>query len=84
MKRLETVFLTLGMVLAAVPALAVDTHRVYSSSILVLIFLGFCGLFLVSQLIPAILMVFGMLKGLLRKGVKGKLLHAEQGRKDSH
>jgi hypothetical protein len=84
MRKLETACITLGMVLTAVPALAVDTHKVYSSSILVMIFLGFCALFLVSQLIPAIIMVFGTIKGLLKNAFKGKMVTQEQGKKDLH
>ncbi len=53
MKKLETACITLGLVLAAVPAFAaVDTAKVYSSGILVLVFLGICALFVVSQMIP--------------------------------
>ena len=44
-------------------ALAVDTTKVYSSGIFVLAFLGFCALVVVVQLIPAIMTLWGMLKG---------------------
>ena len=40
MRKLETALTTLVMVLAAAPAFAVDTAKVYSSGILVLVFLG--------------------------------------------
>ena len=44
-------------------AFAVSTNRVYSSGIFVLAFLGFCALVVVVQLIPAIMTLWGMLKG---------------------
>ena len=44
---------------------AASTHKVYSSGILVLVFLGFCALVVVAQLIPAMITLFGMVKGLL-------------------
>lgn len=47
---------------AATPAFAASTTRVYSSGILVLVFLGFCALVVVAQLIPAIITLVGMLK----------------------
>ncbi len=66
MERLRILFPTAAMVLLAAPAFAVDTTQVYSSGILVLLFLGICALFVVSQLIPAMVMLFGMIKGLFR------------------
>ena len=44
-------------------AFAVNTNRVYSSGIFVLGFLAFCALVVVVQLIPAIMTMWGMLKG---------------------
>jgi hypothetical protein len=44
-------------------AFAVSTTRVYSSGIFVLGFIGFCGLVVVVQLIPAMMTLWGMLKG---------------------
>ncbi|GAM08876.1 hypothetical protein OR1_01150 [Geobacter sp. OR-1] len=44
-------------------AFAVTTTRVYSSGIFVLGFLAFCALVVVVQLIPAIMTLWGMLKG---------------------
>lgn len=66
MRNLETASATLVMILAAVPAFAVDTTKVYSSGILVLVFLGICALFVVSQMIPAIILLCGMVKGLIK------------------
>lgn len=55
-----TVFL-LGHTLAC-DALAVTSARIYSSSIFVMLFLSFCALVVVIQLIPAIMTLLGMLK----------------------
>jgi len=43
---------------------AVDTTQTYTSGILVLLFVGFCALIVVVQLIPALLMLYGWAKGL--------------------
>jgi hypothetical protein len=72
MKKLETAITTLGMVLLAAPAFAVDTAKVYSSGILVLVFVGICALFVVSQMIPAIILLCGMIKGVAKSMFKGK------------
>jgi len=45
-------------------AFAASTQRVYSSGILVLVFIGFVALVVVVQMIPAIITLCGMLKGL--------------------
>jgi hypothetical protein len=45
-------------------AYAADTHKVYASGILVLVFIGFVALVVVVQMIPAIITLCGMLKGL--------------------
>ena len=73
MRKLETALTTLVMVLAAAPAFAVDTAKVYSSGILVLVFLGICALFVVSQMIPAIILLCGMIKGMAKSMFKGKV-----------
>jgi hypothetical protein len=54
------------LVLCASPALAVDTTRVYNSGILVLLFLGVCALIVGVQLIPALTLCFGSIRGMLR------------------
>jgi hypothetical protein len=48
-------------------AYAAATTKVYSSGILIFAFLGLCALVVVAQLIPAIAVMFGMIKGLLKK-----------------
>ncbi len=45
-------------------AYAATTQRVYSSGILVLVFIGFVALVVVVQMIPAIITLVGMLRGL--------------------
>jgi len=47
-------------------AYAASTQRVYSSGILVLVFIGFVALVVVVQMIPAIITLVGMLRGLAR------------------
>ncbi|MBP1727835.1 MAG: hypothetical protein H6Q56_208 [Deltaproteobacteria bacterium] len=44
---------------------AASTHTTYSSGWLVLAFFGLCALVVTVQLIPAIMLLAGMLKGLL-------------------
>ena len=45
------------LILTADPAFAVDTTRTYNSGILVGMFLAFCALVIVVQLVPTILML---------------------------
>ena len=59
--------LTGGMIMnlaASTGAFAADTHKVYSSGILVLVFIGFVALVVVVQMIPAIITLVGMLRSL--------------------
>lgn len=60
MKALATV-LTL---IAPVTAFAASGVREDNSGIFVWVFLGFCALIVVAQIIPAILLMFGMAKGI--------------------
>ena len=55
------------LMLSADPAFALDTTRTYNSGILVGLFLGFCALVIVVQLVPTILMLINF----VRKVVKG-------------
>jgi len=69
---IKSVLSTLMMTLLLVtPAFAVDTAQTYNSGILVLLFVGFCALLIVAQLVPAILVLFGMTKA-VAQGVSGK------------
>lgn len=65
----------LGMALTgamASPALAVDTAQTYSSGILVLLFVGFCALIVMFQLMPTIILLIGFCKGLFKSSARQK------------
>ena len=51
-------------------ASAGTTNKVFVSGPLVLLFLGFCALVVVVQCIPAIIMLFSMIRGASSKKVK--------------
>ena len=64
---------SLALMLAFVPhALATDTGKIYNSGILVLLFVGFCALLIVAQLLPVLLALFGLTKGAARRVHGGK------------
>lgn len=66
MKTLSTVFSTAALsLLTSTAALASSgvTNKVFISGPLILLFLGFCALVVVVQCIPAIIMLYGMIKG---------------------
>jgi len=50
-------------ILAPVSAFAASGAREDSSGIFVWVFLGFCALIVVAQVIPAVLLLTGMVKG---------------------
>ncbi|MDT8419641.1 MAG: hypothetical protein RQ754_04365 [Desulfuromonadales bacterium] len=64
---MKTFLATLPMSLLAMPAFALDTAKTYNSGILVLLFVGFCALIIVAQLVPAVMALFGLTK----KAAKG-------------
>lgn len=66
MKRTWKWYLPLLSLLTASPAFAVDTSQTYNSGLLVVGFLGFCALILMVQLFPALMMLFGWIKGLFK------------------
>ncbi len=81
MKRTNLILSTLVMLLAAAPnVFAAATTRVYSSSMLVLIFVGFLALVVVIQLIPAIMTLVGTVTGLAKKRDERELAKAEVGK----
>lgn len=49
--------------MAAANAQAASTSKIFVSKLSIVIFLGFCALVLVVQLIPALMTLYGMLKG---------------------
>jgi hypothetical protein len=55
---------TLMGIIAPVTAFAASGAREDSSGIFVWVFLGFCALIVVAQVIPAVLLMFGMAKGI--------------------
>ena len=57
---------TLIGILAPVSAFASSsaTNKVFISGPLIMLFLGFCAFVVVVQCIPAIIMLYGMIKGL--------------------
>lgn len=63
MEKTRLLLTTLTLWLAATaPAFAATTTRVYSSGLLVLVFLGFCALVVVVQLIPAFTAIWQLIK----------------------
>ena len=73
MKQLKTSLIALTLtLLAGSPALAayVDTSRTYSSGLLIGLFLGFCALIVVMQLVPSLIMLYGFIKGVFSKEAK--------------
>ena len=58
------VLATLMGIIAPVTAFAASGAREDSSGIFVWVFLGFCALIVVAQVIPAVLLMFGMAKGI--------------------
>ena len=67
MKKLRNLLMGMvGTMMMASPAFAVDTTKTYSSGVLVGIFLGFCALIVVVQLMPTIMLLVGFVKGLVK------------------
>ncbi|MBN2645992.1 MAG: hypothetical protein JXR59_11045 [Desulfuromonadaceae bacterium] len=60
---IKTTLMTLASVATASPVLAASTQRSDSSGILVWAFLGFCALIVVAQLVPALMLMLGIVKG---------------------
>jgi mannitol-specific phosphotransferase system IIBC component len=70
MKTLKTMALSGAMALASggsALAAAVDTSKTYSSGLLIGLFLAFCALLVVVQMIPSIMLLVGFIKGLARR-----------------
>jgi hypothetical protein len=78
MNGMRIISSAIAMLLVAVPsAFASTTTKVYSSSILVLAFVGFLALIVVIQLIPAIMALFGAIKGLAKRDENARLARVE-------
>jgi hypothetical protein len=56
-----------AFLITGAPLWAADAARDDDSSIFVWIFLAFCALIVVAQLIPAVLMMFGFAKGVKKE-----------------
>ena len=67
---LTTLLITCIAMMLAVPAMAADTSKVYNSGILVLLFVGFCALLVVAQLLPAVMNLLGMTKNAAKNAKK--------------
>lgn len=68
----QTTMATMMLMTLATPAFAVDTTRTYSSGILVGVFLAFCALIVVFQLMPTLVLLYGFIKGLFKKEAKSQ------------
>ena len=80
MKSYRRLLMGMSMLLiTAGPALAVDTTKTYSSGILVAIFLAFCALVVVVQLMPTIMLLVGFIKGLIKGTDKQASRHGSRG-----
>jgi hypothetical protein len=80
MKTLSTIVSAAALSLAtSTAALASSgaTNKVFVSGPLILLFLGFCALVVVIQCIPAIIMLYGMIKGTV-SAVKDERVEAEK------
>ena len=64
MKTLATIIGTI----APTTAFAASTPRVDDSGFFVWIFLGFCALIVIAQVVPAVLLMVGMAKGITGVG----------------
>lgn len=63
-----TILTTCGLLMPAAQALAETAGRQDDSQFLVWAFLGMCALIVIIQLMPVVIVAFGLIKGL----VKGK------------
>ena len=70
MKRVRTMAMSAAATLAGsgqALAAAVDTSQTYSSGLLIGLFLAFCVILVMVQMIPSIMMLIGFIKGLTRR-----------------
>ncbi len=71
------VLTTIMGIIAPATAFAASAVREDNSGIFVWIFLGFCALIVIAQIIPAILLMFGMTKGIANV-VKEEMVSAKK------
>lgn len=80
MKTFRSLLMGVSMLmLTASPTLAVDTTRTYNSGILTGVFLAFCALVVVVQLMPTIMLLVGFVKSLLKGSGKQAQRHGSWG-----
>lgn len=71
MLPIRSLLATLSLTILLVsPVFAVDTSVTYSSGLLILLFVGFCALLIVAQLVPAVMALFGMTKSAARSAAE--------------
>lgn len=77
---MKTVILTLylGLAVTSLSFAAVDTAVVYKSGVLVSIFVGICGLIVVVQLVPALMLLMGFIKALMFRKEKATAAKSTQ------
>jgi hypothetical protein len=80
MKGLRILSGALAMSLAVAPNAFASATKVYSSSMLVLAFVGFLALVVAIQLIPAIMTLFGAIKGIAKKNENVQVANVEAGK----
>jgi hypothetical protein len=81
MNGMRCLISTLAVSLVFVPsAFAAESVRVYTSGLLVLAFVGFLALIVVIQLIPAIITLWGALKGLSKRSADQEMADAKAGK----
>ncbi len=68
--RVKTVVPAIALFFSAAPLWAETAAREDNSSLFVWIFLAFCALVVVAQLIPAIMMLLGFAKGIRKEPVQ--------------
>ena len=66
MKTLHTIVLNVLLLAPAAPALAETGARQDSSQLLVWAFLGMCALIVIIQLMPVVMIAYGLVKGLFQ------------------
>ena len=68
MKRKEIIQCTLAtLVGSSVDAFAATPPQAYKTGVLAIIFFGFSTIVVVAQLIPAIITIFGIIRGFLKR-----------------
>lgn len=80
MKTMRTILGTLAVSLSAAPSAFASSTKVYSSSFLVLAFVGFLALVVVIQLIPAIMTLIGAFKGIAKNSEEVQMANVDAGK----